>query len=187
MLSFWFHLMMLLFIFIVDVCVCVCCVCLPVFQLVTLPAHFCFPGLVLWPISFISFSSTIESAKGLKIIHINIRSLAPKIDLLRAWVTLYQPQVISISETWLHNNINNDEIRIDNYNLYRSDRASRGGGVVTYVSVNLLSECATPTVDPVNFESLFVNIMLHDNKHLTIGTIYRPPSAPSDSANCILF
>ncbi len=58
--------------------------------------------------------------------------------------------------------------------------------MVTYVSVNLLSECATPTVDPVNFESLFVNIMLHDNKHLTIGTIYRPPSAPLDSANCIL-
>ena len=126
------------------------------------------------------------SAKGLKIVHINIRSLAPKIDLLRTWVALYKPHVVSLSETWLHNNINNNDIAIDNYILFRSDRPSRAGGVATYVTNKFISEYTTPTVDPNHFESLFINILFHDNKHLTIGTIYRPPPVPAGSANDIL-
>jgi len=63
------------------------------------------------------FIGTIESVKGLKVIHINIRSLVPKIDLLRAWVFLHKPNIITISETWLHNNIADDMIKIEDYVL----------------------------------------------------------------------
>ncbi len=92
-----------------------------------------------------------------------------------------------ISETWLHSNSSDDdEIKIDNFILYRADRASRGGGVATHVAANLVSEYVTPTVDPIHFECIFINIILHDTKHLTIGNIYRPPSAPSDSTMGIL-
>lgn len=58
--------------------------------------------------------------------------------------------------------------------------------MVTYVDANLISECIIPEVDPVNFESLFINIIFHVNKRFIIGKIYRPPSAPSDSTKCIL-
>ncbi len=75
---------------------------------------------------------------------------------------------------------------MDNFVLYRADRASRGGGVAIYVASNLVTQCLIPNVEPVNFECLFVNIILQDNKHLTIGNIYRPPSAPTDSTKCIL-
>lgn len=63
---------------------------------------------------------------------------------------------------------------------------SRGGGVATYVDVNLSSERIIPEVDSVNFECIFINIIFHENKHLIIGNIYRPPSALSDSTQCIL-
>jgi len=33
---------------------------------------------------------------------------------------------------------------------------------------------------------LFVAIIVHENKQLTIGNIYRPPSSPTDSINDIL-
>lgn len=58
--------------------------------------------------------------------------------------------------------------------------------MATYVAANLVVERVTPTVKPLNFECIFINISLHENKHLTIGSIYMPPSAPSDSTMCIL-
>lgn len=75
--------------------------------------------------------------KGLYIIHVNIWSLLPKIDQLRAWLISNRPSVITISETWLSSSISNSDISLDNYILYRADRGARGGGVATYVSSNL--------------------------------------------------
>lgn len=74
---------------------------------------------------------------------------------------------------------------MDGYALFRADRGSRGGGLVTYVSTNLTGELLIPTVEPVNFESLIVKIIFHDNKHIIITNIYKPPSASSDSINTI--
>lgn len=128
----------------------------------------------------------MDLLKGLKVIHLNIRSLAPKIDLLRTWVMVHKPDIITISETWLHSDIPDNDVLIDNFVLYRTDRPSRGGGVATYVSVRLTSEMITPSEAPLHFESIFVNIIFHQNKRLTIGNIYRPPSAPAESTNCIL-
>lgn len=71
--------------------------------------------------------------KGLFVIDLNIRSLPPKIDLLRAWLTYNNPHIITLSETWLHSEISYDEIKLDNYVLFRKDRGSRGGGLLTYV------------------------------------------------------
>lgn len=150
------------------VCMCVCLyVCPTCCSLPLLSTH------------LQDFIGTIETAKGLKVIHLNIRSLVLKTDLLRAWVTLYKPNIITISETWLHNNITDDKIEIDNFVLSRAHRASRGGGVALYIAEHIISECVIPNVEPVNFECLFINIILHDNKHLTIGNIYRPNSTPA--------
>ena len=51
---------------------------------------------------------------------------------------------------------------------------------------HLNSKCITPNVEPVNFKCLFTSIIFHENKTLTIGSIYRPPSTPADSMKCIL-
>lgn len=101
---------------------------------------------------------------GLYIIHVNIRSLLPKIDQLRAWLEYNKPSIITISETWLSTNISDSDISLNNYTLYRADRGSRGGGVATYVSSNLQSHLVVPKEKPVNFEGLFVEIILHENK-----------------------
>ncbi len=125
----------------------------------------------------------MDSAKGLKIIHLNIRSLLPEMHLLRAWVAHNNPNIITLSETWLSSKIPDREIKLVNYVLYRADRDSRGGGVVIYVSSNLISELIIPSVEPRHFECLFVKITFHQNKYLTIGS--RPPSAPVESFSCL--
>lgn len=124
--------------------------------------------------------------KGLFVIHLNIRSLPRKIDLLRAWLVYNKPAIITLSETWLNSSIGDAEISLDGYILYREDRGSRGGGVATYISSSLSSELIAPSVGPLNFECLFVKVSLHQNKRLIIGNIYRPPNSPSDSTVNIL-
>lgn len=95
--------------------------------------------------------------KGLFVIHLNIRSLSHKIDLLRAWLSYNKPMVITLSETWLSSTISDEEIQLEDYILYRADRAARGGGVATYVSSSLSSELIIPKVNPVHFECLFIS------------------------------
>ena len=128
----------------------------------------------------------MNSAKGMNAIHLNVRSLWPKIDLLKAWLTYNKPHVITLSETWLNNNISDNEVKLDNYVLFRKDRGSRGGGLMMYISSNLTAERVSPTVNPLHFECLFVKITLHENKRLIIGNIYKPPNAPADTTKGIL-
>lgn len=128
----------------------------------------------------------MNSTKGLNVIHLNIRSLLSKIDLLKVWLTYNKPQVITLSETWLNSSIADNEIKLEDYVLYRKDRGSRGGGLLIYVSSNLNSELALPAENPVFFEGLFVQINLHENKRLLIGNIYRPPNAPVESIKNIV-
>ena len=133
-----------------------------------------------------ALKNILDDIKGLKIIHLNIRSLVPKIDLLRTWVYLHKPNIITLSETFLNSDISDNEINIMNYVLYRADRITRHGGVAINVSTDIASEIVIPTVGPQGFESVFVKIVLHTNKCLLIGSIYRPPSSPVDSFNNLI-
>ena len=71
--------------------------------------------------------------KGLHFIHINVRSLIPKIDELRLISRNSNAAVIGVSETWLDSTVMDSEIKIDNYILSRRDRNRNGGGVCVYV------------------------------------------------------
>ena len=60
-----------------------------------------------------------------------------KLDELRLFVALNNIHVIGIAESWLHDNISNIQVSIDNLTLYRKDRSAvksgRGGGVLLYI------------------------------------------------------
>lgn len=116
--------------------------------------------------------------KGLHVIYLNIHSLVPKIDQLRAWLVYNNPNIITLSETWLNVSTADSNVKLDNYIIYRLDRGSRGGGVATYISLNLKSQLITPKVKPELFEGIFVKVILHANKQLIIGNIYHPPTSP---------
>jgi predicted ATPase len=67
-----------------------------------------------------------------------------KVDELSIYANSQNLHLIGIAETWLNESIDNSEINIDGYTLYRKDRADvkagRGGGVVLYVH-NSLNSC----------------------------------------------
>lgn len=73
-----------------------------------------------------------------------------------------------------HRRITDDEIKMYIFVIYIAERALRGCGASTYVTANHVSECVTHST------ILFSKIILYDNKCLTIGNIYRPPSANTE-------
>ena len=66
-------------------------------------------------------------------IHVNARSILPKMSELRIMAKEYKAAVIAISETWLDYSVINSEIQIEGYSILRNDRDRHGGGVCTYI------------------------------------------------------
>jgi len=69
----------------------------------------------------------------------NARSIVNKIDMFKAIVCNLQPDIIGITESWTSDKIFDSELQLDNYCIFRCDRASgiRGGGVLLYVKESL--------------------------------------------------
>ena len=86
--------------------------------------------------------------------------------------------VICITETWLNNNILDDEMSIEGYNLFRKDRDStekqRGGGVAIYIK-NELDSMRVDELNDLNFpESVWCKICCNGEITL-LGVCYRVP------------
>ena len=67
----------------------------------------------------------------------NARSIVNKRLELQSHVALINPDIIAITETWLHEGIADNEILPSSYNVLRNDRGSRGGGVLLAVKSNI--------------------------------------------------
>ena len=80
-----------------------------------------------------SYDNSFEIlANHLSILHLNIQSLLPKLDLIEAESEAYD--VLVFSESWLKPGIKNDSVYLNNFHPpFRTDRSDRPGGVVIYV------------------------------------------------------
>ena len=67
-------------------------------------------------------TSVLNKHDGLRIAHLNIRSLLPKIEEIRLLLESTQLDVFCITETWLDHTVGTGEIKVDRYNAIRNDR-----------------------------------------------------------------
>ena len=80
----------------------------------------------------------ILSQNGLKIFHLNIRSLTSKLDQFKLLLENKNIDIFSLSETWLHTGISSNILSIPGYAFVRYDRETvenvvkRGGGLGVY-------------------------------------------------------
>ena len=109
----------------------------------------------------------------LKILYFNGRSLLPKLDELRLIVEAERPDAICVNETWLSDEISNDELRLTNYCMFRLDRNRHGGGVLVYVKASFSVKVIL--AGPSDLELLVVSVSCRNLTHY-IGIYYRPPS-----------
>jgi len=105
------------------------------------------------------------------------QSVMNKFTELQAVVNNHSPLIIGIAESWCTSLINDAEVSLNSYNLFRDDRKSGvGGGVLLYVHSSLL---AVPcrVLSNVGFEnSLWCLVTLSSSEILLVGVVYRAPS-----------
>lgn len=91
------------------------------------------------------------------------------------------PDILVVTETWLKKSINNSDVSINGYNIYRIDRTGRGGGVTIYVkncpNVSILYAIIVPKC----FEFTALKIECESNNSIVVVGIYWPSSANSCS------
>ena len=124
----------------------------------------------------------------------NVRSLYNKIDTIKEEINNLAPDVLNISETWLHNQTPDHFVHIPNYSIIRNDRSltlhdgttKRGGGICTYIRQGLnfiiIPEYSICTVD---IEMSVIEYCLPHTRIIYILNVYRPPSGDVD--NCIKY
>ena len=85
----------------------------------------------------------ISNMNGMKFVHVNIRSLWPKLTNLRTM--LGNIDFLGITETWLNQNYSNDMLDIQGYSILRNDRLidKKGGGDACYIKSKYFKFCST--------------------------------------------
>lgn len=62
-----------------------------------------------------------RSRCGLGIMHLNVRSLLRKLDLVKVWIESTNADIPVLSETWLNKAISDKEISVTGYNVFCCD------------------------------------------------------------------
>ena len=82
----------------------------------------------------------ICKSSGVVVSHLNFRSLVPKRDELQTLLEhCSTSHVMGLSETWLDESVDDAEIDMAGFRVYRKDRNRNGGGVTVYVSDDVRS------------------------------------------------
>ncbi len=68
-----------------------------------------------------SFSKIVRNSKGLKVAHINVCSLFPKIDEIRFLLINTKIDILCISEAWLEDTITDSQVKVDGYIIETND------------------------------------------------------------------
>ena len=75
--------------------------------------------------------------KGLHIAHLNIHYLYPKLDEVKLLTNYQNIDIFCLCETFLNQQFSDNELQIPDYNIFRKDRQSHGGGLIVYTKSNL--------------------------------------------------
>ncbi len=124
-----------------------------------------------------------QQLSALSIVYTNACSLQKKMTEMQSRVCELRPQLIIVTETWLHDGVQDAEIHLDGYTLFRQDRSERrGGGIVIYVesALNPTYRALPAEAQPsTGFEAIICE--LHTNQStLPVLAVYRSPNASED-------
>ena len=118
---------------------------------------------------------------SLSVMHINCRSLLPKLSEIKDLLHLLPATILALTETWLEEN-QSDLVNIPGYQFIQKPRGASkgGGGVGILIKEGVPHEAqANPLTSFISFEGLFIDITLKTG-NTTVGAMYRPPGQKLD-------
>ena len=125
-------------------------------------------------------NTIIPKCRGFKMASLNITSLLKHIDELRIILNDQSIDVLAINETRLDENISDQEVNVQGYDIIRRDRPINGrfgGGVCFYISSNI-NYSIRKDLDNQFLEILSIEIRKPNSKPFVVTSWYRPPNSP---------
>ena len=119
-----------------------------------------------------------KGKRFLKCITTNAQSLKNKMGEFMKLVEIHKPKVISITESWGKEWINDGIFSLKGYSMYRDDREGKeGGGTILYIS-NKLEHRGCRPLNTHDFESsTWCWIIEKGGKKILVGSVYRSTSS----------
>ena len=130
-------------------------------------------------------STPHNNSCNLSVIHANCQSAMNKRSEVCDLIDSQKPHILALTEFGASADINDGELGIEGYSLYRGNHSSGGGGLgkgaALYVKDNL-NHSACPSLDNVAFDcSTWSTILLAGGKRLLVGVVYRSPNSPESN------
>ena len=129
--------------------------------------------------SFTDDKYTFPSDSGLKIGHLNIRSINNKKDEVHAFLKESPYDILSLSETWLDENTPTAACSIDHYAFERKDRKSHGGGVGCYLKEDI-KYTRRYDLESDSLECMWLELKQRGRSAYFLGVFYRKPDNSID-------
>ena len=83
---------------------------------------------------------------------------------------------MAFCETFLNKSYSDRELELPNFNLFRKDRQSHGGGIAIYVKTDYLCQQRLD-LESDSVESMWLQIKTSKQKPFLMCYVYRPPSS----------
>ena len=125
--------------------------------------------------------------KLLRLANLNAQSLGNKMNEFEFKVTkVIEPQIISITESWGNEGLDDSVFNLKGYKMYRDDRERRGGGALLYIKSELdQRECKA--LKALDYESsAWCWVIEKGGKKTLVGSVYRSTSSsPENNAKLL--
>ena len=108
--------------------------------------------------------------------HINCRSLLPKLGEIRDLLALLPVSILALTETWLDGS-SDDAIKVPGYQFVHKPRGGHGGRVAFLIKDDIsfqLLDHSKHNLPSSSYEGLFISVS-HKRGTTLMGVIYRPP------------
>lgn len=93
------------------------------------------------------------------------------------WIEIAKPDIICLNETHVSDDVQDHEIKIDNYNIIRTNTCNnRTGGVISFIKKNIKFNVLLSTVD-ISDRTWTNAFQLNTKDKITICNIYRSPNS----------
>ncbi|XP_058974110.1 uncharacterized protein LOC131800622 [Musca domestica] len=115
-----------------------------------------------------------KQKNGLKLVHINAQSLNNKLDEFEQLFVSSNVDLICVSETWFHSDVQDGIYNIPGYTLFRADRKTFAGGSCIYVRSGIKCKVKLKSDNCNSNEYIFLELILRRNQKCLVGCVYRP-------------
>ena len=131
-----------------------------------------------------SYVSEFPNNKGIKVAHLNVRSMRNKAVELQQFLLNNPYDILCLSETWLDEHSSDDMVSVSGYKFERKDRGANGGGVGCYIK-DRYTYVRRFDLESDEIELMWLEIKLVNTKSLFVGVTYRKPSQHNSFFNIL--